>query len=87
MVPLLKCLDEADVKACMQTLNPWLTITQDGRVLLSEAAGAAFIGGTVGVVGTMVTALMKRDQVTEARHSLLSAVPSVGLPSRQLKTV
>jgi hypothetical protein len=64
MVPLFECLEAVDAKACMQTLNPWLTITEDGRVLLSEAAGAAFIGGTVGVVGTMATALMKRDQVT-----------------------
>ncbi|EOD23632.1 hypothetical protein EMIHUDRAFT_315551 [Emiliania huxleyi CCMP1516] len=60
MLPLLNCLDEADVGACLETLNP-----HDGRVLVSEAAGAAFIGGSVGVIGTVISAFVKRDQVKD----------------------
>ena len=63
MVPLLKCLDAGDVKFCIENLNPWLQITGDGQVLLSEAAGAAFIGGSVGVIGSVASTMRKRDEV------------------------
>ena len=63
MLPLLRCLDAADVGVCVENLNPWLQITADGQVLLSEAAGAAFIGGSVGVIGTVASTMRKRDEV------------------------
>ena len=46
MLPLLNCLDEADVGACLETLNPWLQITQapppcQTRRLAREGSGVA----------------------------------------------
>jgi len=36
-----------------------------GKLFLSEAAAGGFIGGSVGVIGTVVSTFMKRDQVKD----------------------
>jgi hypothetical protein len=68
LVPMLSCLDQSSsytgVLACFDTLSPWLQITDDG-VVFSETAVAGFLGGTVGVIGTVTATFIKRDEVKE----------------------
>ena len=53
------------VKICFDNINPWVELTQEGRLLFSETATAGFIGGSVGVVGTVVATFIKRDEVKD----------------------
>ena len=50
LMPVVECLKAPDMDAvelCLERVEPWLQITERGDVLLSEAAIAGFIGGTV----------------------------------------
>jgi len=68
LVPMLSCLkggSPGEIEQCMQTISPWLSVTDEGKLFLSEAAAGGFIGGSVGVIGTVVSTFMKRDQVKD----------------------
>lgn len=66
LVPMMECLKlpaQVEVNACFEGLSPWLQVTKDGSLVLSQGAVAGFTGGSVGAVGTLVATLTKRDQV------------------------
>jgi len=68
LIPMISCLQKSsgypEVIACLDTIAPWLQIT-DGSIVFSETAVAGFIGGTVGVMGSLSATLRKRDEVKE----------------------
>jgi len=67
LLPVVDCLKESDwdaVDMCMSTLEPWLS-AEDGTLAFSVNAVNGFIGGSVGVVGTVVATLIKKSQVKE----------------------
>merc|ERR1719506_3357845 len=53
------------VDMCMDRLEPWLEITDTGEFSFSLNAVNGFIGGSVGVVGTVVAANIKKGEVKE----------------------
>ena len=53
------------VNACMDKLTPWLEIAQGGEVTFSQAAVNGFIGGSVGVVGTVISTMIKKEEVKD----------------------
>ena len=66
LMPMMECLKlpaQVEVNACFEGLSPWLQVTKDGSLVLSQGAVAGFTGGSVGAVGTLVATLTKRDQV------------------------
>ena len=68
LVPVIECLklDGMDaVQTCMDTISPWMEITEDGDFNLSPSAINGFIGGSVGVVGTVISTMIKKDQVKD----------------------
>ena len=69
LVPLFDCLnsypDMDAVGTCLDAVNPWVELTKEGKLLFSETATAGFIGGTVGVVGTVIATFIKRDEVKD----------------------
>ena len=68
MLPIVDCLklDNMDaVQVCMDRLEPWLELTETGDINFSLNAVNGFIGGTVGVIGTVIAAGIKKDQVKE----------------------
>jgi len=69
LLPVIDCLKEsADwdaVDACMQRFEPWLSVSESSGVSFSDNAINGFIGGTVGVVGTVAATLIKKSQVKD----------------------
>ena len=68
LLPIVDCLklDNMDaVQVCMDRLEPWLELTETGDINFSLNAVNGFIGGTVGVIGTVIAAGIKKDQVKE----------------------
>jgi len=68
LLPVMECLKlpEMDaVESCMDALEPWLNINGGGDVAFSQNAINGFIGGTVGVVGTVVATFVKKAQVKD----------------------
>ena len=66
LVPVVDCLklDNMDaVQACMDTLEPWMELTEGGNINFSLNAVNGFIGGSVGVIGTVISAQIKKDEV------------------------
>jgi hypothetical protein len=61
----LKLPDQDAVNACFDSISPWLQVTDDGDVVLSQGAINGFLGGSVGAVGTLLATLAKRDQVKD----------------------
>ena len=51
------------VQGCMDQLEPWLELTEGGGLTFSLNAVNGFIGGTVGVLGTVVAAQIKKGEV------------------------
>lgn len=52
------------VQKCMDTLEPWLEVTEE-TFSVSSAAINGFIGGAVGVFGTAVATRMKKTEVKD----------------------
>jgi len=69
LVPVVNCLKSGStadaVQACFDTISPWFAITDEGDVVFSEAARAGFTGGTIGVLGTVISTFIKRDEVKD----------------------
>ena len=68
LAPVVGCLQSPDmdaVQVCLDNFSPWLQITDGGEVIFSDKAIAGFIGGSVGVVGTVIATLFKRDEVKD----------------------
>jgi len=68
LMPIMDCLKEANqdaVNACFDNISPWLQVTDDGDVVLSQGAINGFLGGSVGAVGTLIATFVKRDQVKD----------------------
>jgi len=68
LLPIVDCLklpDQDAVNVCIESLSPWLQVTEEGEVMLSQGAINGFLGGSVGAVGTLLATLVKRDQVKE----------------------
>lgn len=69
LVPMLTCFSASssaiEVEQCMQSISPWFSISDEGKVFLSEAAAGGFVGGSVGVIGTVISTLYKRDEVKD----------------------
>jgi len=66
LLPVIDCLklDEMDkVQVCMDALQPWMVLDDVGGIQFTESAANGFIGGSVGVVGTVIAAQVKKDQV------------------------
>ena len=66
LVPVVDCLklDGMDaVQACMDRLEPWMSINDEGDVAFSLNALNGFIGGSVGVVGTVISTMIKKEEV------------------------
>ena len=68
-MPIVDCLKLPDVdavNACIDSLSPWLQIDADsGDVQFSANAINGFIGGTVGVVGTVLATQKKKAEVKD----------------------
>ena len=65
-MPVIDCLrlDDMDkVQMCMDALEPWMVLDNIGGIKFTESAVNGFIGGSVGVVGTVIAAQVKKDQV------------------------
>jgi len=68
LIPVMDCLklDGMDsVEQCMDNLEPWLAINEDGGIAFSLNAVNGFIGGSVGVVGTVLSTLIKKEEVKD----------------------
>jgi len=68
LVPVMDCLklDGMDaVERCMDNLEPWLAINDDGDVSFSINAINGFIGGSVGVIGTVLSTMVKKEEVKD----------------------
>ena len=68
LMPIMDCLKEANqdaVNACFDNISPWLQVTDEGDVVLSQGAINGFLGGSVGAVGTLIATFVKRDQVKD----------------------
>lgn len=68
LLPVVDCLklDSMDaVELCMDKLEPWLEIADGGIVNFSPSAINGFIGGSVGVVGTVIATMIKKDEVKD----------------------
>ena len=68
-MPIVDCLKLPDVdavNACIDSLSPWLQIDPDsGDVQFSASAINGFIGGTVGVIGTVSATQVKKGEVKD----------------------
>ncbi len=51
------------VQACMDKLEPWLEVTEGGDITFSLNAVNGFIGGSVGVIGTVIATQVKKGEV------------------------
>lgn len=59
-------LDGMDaVEQCMDNLEPWLAINDEGDVAFSLNAVNGFIGGSVGVIGTVISTMIKKEEVKD----------------------
>jgi hypothetical protein len=69
LFPVVDCLqlDSFDsVQMCMENLSPWFKIdTETGDFVLSQNALNGFIGGSVGVVGTLLFTTIKKEEVKD----------------------
>ena len=68
LLPVVDCLklDNMDaVQMCMDRLEPWMELTEGGDINFSLNAVNGFIGGSVGVIGTVVAAQIKKGEVKE----------------------
>lgn len=68
LMPVVECLKRQDadaVQQCMDAIEPWLNINEGGKLALSVNAVNGFIGGSVGVVGTVIATLVKKGQVKD----------------------
>lgn len=69
LMPVVECLKDQStydtVEACFASISPWLQINEFGEVQFSISAINGFIGGTVGVVGTVVATYVKKGQVKD----------------------
>lgn len=64
----MECLkmDNMDaVQACMDKLEPWMQLDEGGDLTFSLNAVNGFIGGSVGVIGTVIAAQIKKGEVKE----------------------
>lgn len=71
LIPLIQCAKFGiesgslpDYNMCVENVAKWATL-DGGKLVMSEAAVAGFIGGTVGTLGTTATALFKRKEVRD----------------------
>ena len=67
-MPVVDCLkgDNMDaVQACMDSISPWMEITDEGELNFSLNAINGFIGGSVGVIGTVVSTMIKKNEVKD----------------------
>ena len=53
------------VEQCMDNLEPWLAINDEGDVAFSLNAVNGFIGGSVGVIGTVISTMIKKEEVKD----------------------
>jgi len=68
LMPVMDCLKQSDyeaVQACMEQIEPWLQVNEAGEMSFSLNAVNGFIGGTVGVLGTVIATLVKKQQVKD----------------------
>jgi len=68
LIPVMDCLklDGIDaVEQCMDKLEPWLAINEGGDVAFSLNAVNGFIGGSVGVIGTVISTMIKKEEVKD----------------------
>lgn len=68
LMPVIECLksDNMDtVQFCMDALEPWMQLSDAGGLSFSAAASNGFIGGSVGVIGTVVATQLKKGQVKD----------------------
>jgi len=70
--PVANCLKQSNMDAvqyCMDNLSgqvqPWFQVKADGSLAFSQSAINGFIGGSVGVVGTVVSTLIKKGEVKD----------------------
>ena len=68
LMPVVDCLklDGMDsVQECMDSISPWMEITEDGDLNFSLNAVNGFIGGSVGVLGTVISTMIKKNEVKD----------------------
>lgn len=69
LMPVVECLKDQStydtVEACLGDISPWLQINEFGEVQFSMSAINGFIGGTVGVLGTVLATYVKKGQVKD----------------------
>jgi len=68
LLPVVECLKLSnfdEVQACLDTLSPWLSISESGDVVASPQAINGFIGGSVGVIGTVAATSIKKSEVKD----------------------
>jgi len=66
LLPVMDCLklENMDaVQVCMDSLEPWMEITNENGLSFSLNAVNGFIGGTVGVLGTVISTKLKSGEV------------------------
>ena len=66
LMPVVECLKDGSsydsVDACLDAISPWLQINEAGEVQFSLGAINGFIGGSVGVMGTVLATVVKKGQ-------------------------
>uniref|UniRef100_A0A7S3EVL4 Uncharacterized protein n=1 Tax=Haptolina ericina TaxID=156174 RepID=A0A7S3EVL4_9EUKA len=69
LMPVVECLKDGSsydsVDACLDAISPWLQINEAGEVQFSLGAINGFIGGSVGVMGTVLATVVKKGQVKD----------------------
>eukprot|EP00322_Chrysochromulina_rotalis_P012443 CAMPEP_0115854730 /NCGR_PEP_ID=MMETSP0287-20121206/14177_1 /TAXON_ID=412157 /ORGANISM="Chrysochromulina rotalis, Strain UIO044" /LENGTH=248 /DNA_ID=CAMNT_0003308861 /DNA_START=24 /DNA_END=770 /DNA_ORIENTATION=- len=68
LMPVVECLklDGMDaVQECMDSISPWMEIDDEGNLNFSLNAVNGFIGGSVGVIGTVLSTMVKKNQVKD----------------------
>lgn len=68
LAPILDCMQlptPGEQEMCMEAAEPWLRITMDGGIRLSDGAIKGIAGGAIGVLGTVGVALTRKKEVKD----------------------
>lgn len=65
LMPLMGCFKEVDVDACLEKVDPWLFVDQNGQMTISDAAKAGLQGGTIATLGAISTFLFRKSEIKD----------------------
>jgi len=65
LMPLVDCFKATDLDACLEEVEPWLFVDQNGQMTISAAAQAGFSGGTIATLGALASFLFRKSEVKD----------------------